>query len=126
MANVSSVKHPKRTVDLGDGVEREVILSLNAMAELEEKYGSIEEAFEKVKQGSVAAIRFLLWCVLVPDGDKDLTEREIGRMIRLDSLNDIVEALTDAFEEQMPNDEDVNPNTKTPAAKVIELPNSTW
>ena len=73
MSNVSAVKNTKRTVDLGDGVEREVILSLNAMADLEEKYGSIEAAFAKVQEGSVAAIRYLLWCILVPDGDEDLT-----------------------------------------------------
>lgn len=124
MSNVADVKPKKRTVDLGDGVEREVVLSLNAMAELEDKYGSIDNAFEKIKKGSIATIRFLLWCVLVPDGDTDLTEREIGRLIKLDNIQEIMTSVMDALEEQMPPSTD-SPNQQT-QADVIPLPNSGW
>lgn len=124
MSNVADVKPKKRTVDLGDGVEREVVLSLNAMAELEDKYGSVDNAFEKVKKGSVATIRFLLWCVLVPDGDADLTEREIGKLIKLDNIQEIMTSVMDALEEQMPPSTD-SPNQQT-QADVIPLPNSGW
>lgn len=124
MSNVADVKPKKRTVDLGDGVEREVVLSLNAMAELEDKYGSIDNAFEKIKKGSIATIRFLLWCVLVPDGDTDLTEREIGRLIKLDNIKEIMTSVMDALEEQMPPSTD-SPNQQT-QADVIPLPNSGW
>lgn len=124
MSNVADVKPKKRTVDLGDGVEREVVLSLNAMAELEDKYGSIDSAFEKIKRGSIATIRFLLWCVLVPDGDTDLTEREIGRLIKLDNIQEIMSSVMDALEEQMPPSTD-SPNQEA-QADVIPLPNSDW
>lgn len=124
MSNVADVKPKKRTVDLGDGVEREVVLSLNAMAELEDKYGSIDNAFEKIKKGSIATIRFLLWCVLVPDGDTDLTEREIGRLIKLDNIQEIMSSVMDALEDQMPPSTD-SPNQQT-QADVIPLPNSGW
>lgn len=124
MSNVSAVKNTKRTVDLGDGVEREVILSLNAMADLEEKYGSIEAAFAKVQEGSVAAIRYLLWCILVPDGDEDLTEKEVGKLIRIDNLSEIMGNLMDVFEEQMP-DGSTGPNQAAPT-NVVPLPNSSW
>lgn len=124
MSNVADVKPKKRTVDLGDGVEREVVLSLNAMAELEDKYGSIDSAFEKIKKGSIATIRFLLWCVLVPDGDTDLTEREIGRLIKLDNIQEIMTSVMDALEDQMPPSAD-SPNQQT-QADVIPLPNSGW
>ena len=124
MSNVADVKPKKRTVDLGDGVEREVVLSLNAMAELEDKYGSIDNAFEKIKKGSIATIRFLLWCVLVPDGDTDLTEREIGKLIKLDNIQEIMTSVMDALEEQMPPSTD-SPNQET-QADVIPLPNSGW
>lgn len=124
MSNVSAVKNTKRTVDLGDGVEREVILSLNAMADLEEKYGSIEAAFAKVQEGSVAAIRYLLWCVLVPDGDEDLTEKEVGKLIRIDNLSEIMGSLMDVLEEQMP-DGSTGPNQAAPT-NVVQLPNSNW
>lgn len=124
MSNVSAVKNTKRTVDLGDGVEREVILSLNAMADLEEKYGSIEAAFAKVQEGSVAAIRYLLWCILVPDGDEDLTEKEVGKLIRIDNLSEIMSNLMDVLEEQMP-DGSTSPNQAAPT-NVVPLPNSSW
>lgn len=124
MSNVSAVKNTKRTVDLGDGVEREVILSLNAMADLEEKYGSIEAAFAKVQEGSVAAIRYLLWCILVPDGDEDLTEKEVGKLIRIDNLSEIMGNLMDVLEEQMP-DGAMGPNQAAPT-NVVQLPNSSW
>lgn len=124
MSNVSAVKNMKRTVDLGDGVEREVILSLNAMADLEEKYGSIEAAFAKVQEGSVAAIRYLLWCILVPDGDEDLTEKEVGKLIRIDNLSEIMSNLMDVLEEQMP-DGSTGPNQAAPT-NVVQLPNSSW
>lgn len=124
MSNVADVKPKKRTVDLGDGVEREVVLSLNAMAELEDKYGSIDNAFEKIKRGSIATIRFLLWCVLVPDGDTDLTEREIGKLIKLDNIQEIMTSVMNALEDQMPPSTD-SPNQQT-QADVIPLPNSGW
>ena len=124
MSNVSAVKNTKRTVDLGDGVEREVILSLNAMADLEEKYGSIEAAFAKVQEGSVAAIRYLLWCILVPDGDEDLTEKEVGKLIRIDNLSEIMGNRMDVLEEEMP-DGSTGPNQAAPT-NVVQFPNSSW
>ena len=124
MSNVSAVKNTKRTVDLGDGVEREVILSLNAMADLEEKYGSIEAAFAKVQEGSVAAIRYLLWCILVPDGDEDLTEKEVGKLSRIENLSEIMGKLMDVLEEQIP-DGSTGPNQAAPT-NVAQLPNSGW
>lgn len=125
MANVSDVKIKKRTIDLGDGVERNIVLSLNAMAELEEKYGSIDEAFNKIKSGSVAAVRYLLWCCMVDD-DPELTERQVGSMIRIDNMSDIMSAIMDAFEDQMPEGvTGIDPNQTTPA-KVVALPNSNW
>ena len=124
MSNVSAVKNKKRTVDVGDGVEREVSRSLNAMADLEEKYGSIEAAFAKVQEGSVAAIRYLLWCILVPDGDEDLTEKEVGKLIRIDNLSEIMGNLMDVLEEQMP-DGSTGPNQAAPT-NVVQFPNSSW
>lgn len=126
MANVSDVKPKKRFVDLGDGVEREVVFSLNAMAELEEKYGSIDAAFNKVKSGSIAAVRFLLWTIM-HDNDETLTERQVGSMIRLDNINEVMETLMTALEDQMPEGVSVedDPNAETPT-KVIKIPNSDW
>ena len=126
MSSVADVRQKKTTVDLGDGVEREVTLSLNALAELEEKYGTVEEAFNKVQQGSIAAIRYMLWCVLAVDSDQPMTELEVGRLIRLDNMGEIMSALMDAFEEQMPQTQGTaDPNQQAPT-KVVEMNTTGW
>lgn len=128
MSKAESVKPIKRTIDLGDGVEREVSFSLNAMAELEEKYGSIESAFDKIKAGSVAAIRFMLWCILIGEDD-NLTEREVGNMINLTNLKDIMSTIMEVLEEQMPDASEMPADTSAGALqdpKVIPMPNSDW
>lgn len=128
MSKAESVKPIKRTIDLGDGVEREVSFSLNAMAELEEKYGSIESAFDKIKAGSVAAIRFMLWCIMIGDDDS-LTEREVGNMINLTNLKDIMSTIMEVLEEQMPDASEMPADASAGALqdpKVIPMPNSDW
>ena len=101
MANIQAVRPVKHTIDLGDGVEREIEFSLNAMADLEEKYGTIEQAFEKVQGDNISAIRFLLWCLL-NNGEQEISEREIGRLINLRNLSDLMSSVMDYMEEAMP------------------------
>ena len=101
MADIQAVRPVKHTIDLGDGVEREIEFSLNAMADLEEKYGTIESAFKKVQENNVGAIRFLLWCLL-NNGEQNISEREIGRKINMRNLNELMSAIMDYMEEAMP------------------------
>lgn len=107
MSNVKSVHPDKHTIDLGDGIEREISFSLNAMADLENKYGTVEAAFNKVQEGNVSAIRFLLWCLL-NNGTEEITEREIGRVINLNNLSDLMSSVMDYLEEAMPVDDAKN------------------
>ena len=120
MANLVDVRPTKKTIDLGDGVEREVVVTLNALAELEEKYGSIDAAFQKVEEGSIAAIRFLLWCVLVPDGEEEMTERQIGKLITLNNLNALMSDLMDIFTEFMP----AGATTESADPNIVPLANN--
>ena len=115
MSDVRAVKTVKHTIDLGDGVEREVTFSLNAMANLEEKFGSIDAAFEKIQNNSIAAIRYLLWCILDND-EQEISEREVGRLIKLENLDELMSTVMDYFEEAMPTVQDL-------AAKNPETPN---
>lgn len=109
MSSATEMLDKPKTIDLGDGVERECKFTLNAMAELEDKYGSIEEAFEKIKQGRISAIRFLLWCILIPDGE-ELTEKQVGSLISLDNLNELMDAIMDMFNTSMPDIQAQLPN----------------
>lgn len=101
MADIQAVRPVKHTIDLGDGVERDIEFSLNAMADLEEKYGTIENAFEKVQSDNISAIRFLLWCLL-NNGEQEISEREIGRLINLRNLSDLMSSVMDYMEEALP------------------------
>ena len=51
MANLKDVKSKVTKITLNDGVERVIKFDLNAMAELEDRYGSIDKAFEELEKG---------------------------------------------------------------------------
>ena len=118
MADIQAVRPVKHTIDLGDGVEREIEFSLNAMADLEEKYGTIENAFNKVQDNNISSIRFLLWCLL-NNGEQEISEREVGRLINMRNLNDLMNSVMDYMEEAMPGIQEM-------AAKNLETPTQTW
>lgn len=105
MSNVVEIKPRKSTITLSDGVEREVKLDLNAMAELEDKYGSVEAAFQALENNSVKAIRFVLWAALLHN-DENLTEQQVGRLIDLQNMGTIMDSLGKAFTNDMPSEDE--------------------
>ena len=75
---------------------RTLLFDLNAFAELEDKFGSLDQAFQKMQQGSVKATRTLLWAGLLHEDEK-LTERQVGAMISLTNVEKIMEQITEAL-----------------------------
>lgn len=113
MANVSSVrgKEPVK-VDIGDGKLRTLKYNLNAFAMLEEKYGSIDEALETLENGSIIAVRFVLWVGLL-QGDPEITEDYVGSVIDITDMERIAEDMNRAMVNDLPEKEDkvvVHPN----------------
>ena len=104
MSNVKDVKSKAIKLTLNDGVEHTLKFDLNAMAELEDKYGSVDAAFEKLDQNSFKAIRTLLWAGLL-HVDENLSEQKVGSLIDMDCLREITKSLGDAFSADMPVDE---------------------
>ena len=98
MSNLHDAKPAKKTITLIDGVEREVRFTLNAMAELEEKYGSVDAAFEAMNSGSIKAIRFVLWASLM-EGSPELTEQQVGSLIDTQYLSSVLDTMTEAMGE---------------------------
>ena len=119
MSDIKAVRPVKHTIDLGDGVEREICFTLNAMADLEEKFGTVEAAFEKMEQNNISAIRFLLWCLLNTDDTEELTERQVGNLIDLSNLNELMDSVMDYLEEAMPAMNEL-------AAKNQTQPTQSW
>ena len=109
MANIKKLRREPIVVDIGDGVERKLRYTLNSFALIEEKYGTVDNAMEALKSGSVAAIRFVLWAGLVHE-DESLSEHYVGSQIDLSDLEDLAEKMNKAMMGDLPQDEVTNPN----------------
>lgn len=109
MSNVREIKPRIKSITLNDGIERSIKFDLNAMAELEEKYGSVEAAFTALENNSIKAIRSVLWAGLL-HADPTLTEQQVGSLIDLESIGDIMEQLGESISDSMPADGDATPN----------------
>lgn len=83
---------------------RTLKFDLNAFSELEEKYGSMEKAFNAMQGGSMKAARTLLWAGLLHEDDK-LTERHVGGMVTLENLETVMDSISKALMEAMPQEE---------------------
>lgn len=115
MANLDQVKSKPVILTLSDGVERTVRFTLNAMAELEDKYGSIEAAFAALESNSIKAVRFILWTGLM-HSDENLTEMQVGNLIDMQYLNGLQDTLGTAFGNDLPSTGEI--------ASSVELPDS--
>lgn len=99
MGNVRDIRAKLIPIQLDK--ERHLKFDLNAFAELEELYGDINTAFEAMQRGSIKAIRAMLWAGLVHE-DKNLTLEQVGSMIDMSNINEVVSAISKAISEAMP------------------------
>lgn len=116
MSNLKDARVKAAKITLSDGVERELRFTLNAMAELEDRYGSVDAAFEALDRNSMKAVRCVLWAGLL-HSDEALTEKQVGDLIDINCMQDIIKSMNDAFESSMPeelSDEDQSPNAVQP------------
>jgi hypothetical protein len=90
--------------------ERNLKFDLNAFIELEEKYGSIDDAFKSLEGGRIKAIRTILWAGLLHE-DENLTEKRVGALVTVDKLNEITDKLTEAINKALPTGDPKNPQT---------------
>ena len=79
---------------------------LNAFAELEDKFGSMDAAFHAMQKGSLKAARTLLWAGLLHE-DETLTERKVGGLVTLANLSGIMDSITSALTAAMPDGDEV-------------------
>ena len=109
MAHLKNVKSKAKTITLSDGVEREIRFTLNAMAELEDRYGSVDAAFKAMENNSIKAVRCVLWAGLI-HADENLTERQVGNLIDTDCLEEIMASMSEALDADMPEKDSELPN----------------
>ena len=122
MANVKDVKPKAVKITLTDGVERTIKFTLNAMAELEDRYGSVEEAFKQLDNNSIKAVRCILWAGLIHE-DPDLTEQQVGNLIDIQYMQELMASLGEAFDADMPEPEKL-PGNAEPKLDGVQDPNA--
>lgn len=89
---------------------RHLLLNLNSMVELEERYGTLDKALDTLSpengSPSMKEIRYLLYLSLAHE-DETLTEKDAGALITLGNINEVVDALGKAMNTSLPEvDED--------------------
>ena len=109
MSNLTAIKE-KQIVVLLDK-PRTLRYDLNAYAELEEKYGTVEAAMKALQEGSIRSIRTLLWAGLIHEcmdenENYTLTVKQVGAMIKIDDLDRITEAITSAMTDTLPEEDE--------------------
>jgi len=125
MSNVRDIKVKAPEIVLSDGEVRHLKYTLNGLAELEEIYGSVEAAFEmleddkpsegnevpKPKKKKMKVVRDVLWAGLLWESP-NLTKEEVGNLIDLQTMQDIMVSMGEAFGNSMPaaKEEDKAPN----------------
>ncbi|HEX3018549.1 MAG TPA: hypothetical protein VHP31_11955 [Caproicibacter sp.] len=112
-----------KTIELG-GKEYEIALDLNAICELEERYGSFDKAAKVLdgigqdfkKPGAMHDIRFLL-CTMLHHTDESLTERQVGKLMTMSEMQNIIDSLGEAMHNSAPQADDDEKNVKIPQEK---------
>ena len=124
MANLDDVRSKKIEITLNDGVKRELRFTLNAMAELEDAYGSVDKAFEALeKNNSIKALRKILWAGLLHE-ENPMTELEVGMLVDMQYMASLIDSLNGAFVNDMPQEDtlaiDGTVSTEAPDPNVNE------
>ena len=81
----------------------EVKFDLNALCNLQDKFGDITQAFEGLEKSDFKKIRGLLHIGLANGVNSDITEEEVGALIDMKNIDVVIGALTEGFGNAMPS-----------------------
>lgn len=103
--NLDNIKERKVPITL-NGKEMHVKFGFEAFALLEDKFGTLEQAMSKLGDGKMSTLCTLLWAGL-QDGLEEgeiLTEKQVAKMLELDSLGTVMEVVTKAVNMALPQE----------------------
>lgn len=117
MDNLESVRPGYYSIGVVGGQERFIRFDLNAFAEMERIYGSMEAANEALQRGSMADVRRVLWLGLIHDQAEldpitgepvkyNLTIYEVGKWLTPQNMKQVMEALNKAINASVPDEGD--------------------
>lgn len=119
MANVDLVKRKPVTIILSDGKERHLKYTLNALVEIEDKYGTVDAGFELLDKGSIKAARFILWAGLIHE-DPELTEIEVGSLMDMAYMQELMQTMSSAMKSDVAAPENGNESSSPVAVVTVE------
>lgn len=96
-----------------DGKTYHLTFDLNALCELEDKYGSLDGAMKRLSSIGGADkkvmkdIRFLLWQALKHEND-ELTESQAGKLVTIQNMQVVSDALGYAMQKAAPEPDEKN------------------
>lgn len=93
---------------------RSILFDFNAWIELEDIYGNIPAAMEKMGSGLMRDVRNILWAGLVHE-DPELTIKDVGKILSIADLEEVTKAMIAATEQALPEG-----NEKSQAQKMIQ------
>lgn len=98
------LKQQYEVLTLKDGNDYKIEFTLNALCEIEEIFGDIQEVYKIFNNFNLKALRGILYCGLI-EHQPDITERLTGSLFDMASMNATVEVLTKAFTKAFPSEE---------------------
>ena len=98
---MSAIKDGRYKVEL-NGKAYYMLFSLNVLDEIQDRFGGYDKLDEALGESKdmIKNIRWLFTILLNEgreDGEPELTEKEVGRLIHVGNLNDIKGAIFNAF-----------------------------
>lgn len=102
----ADLRDGSRAVTL-NGKEYHLEYDMNAMCDIEEKYGTFDAAMEKMSamDGSGAVmkdLRYMFWKAL-QHSEPEMTEQQAGQMITMHNLSDVMTAVNAAMSTSQPD-----------------------
>ena len=121
-STINDIRNDAYFIGTFDGIDRYVRFDLNAFAEMENAYGSMDAANEALSKGTMKDIRRILWLGLIHDqavldevtGEPvryNLTVYQVGKWLTPTNMKDVMKKLMDAINGSMPEDSEGTPNT---------------
>ena len=135
-SNLKDVRQDVGAFYIGDfnGKPRYIRYDLNAFAEMEDRFGSMEMAQKRLEGGSMKDVRTILWLGLIWDeveldpntGDPirfTISEYQVGSWMHTLNMKDIMIRLQSAIQGSLPEEATNAAAVNAAAAEVVPNPN---
>lgn len=106
---MSAIKDGGSTITL-NGKEHRLLFSLNALDEVQTRFGGYDKLDEKFNESNPDMFKDLRWMLTVlineglEDGEDELTEKKVGKMIHLGNMKEVTNAIYETFAKAMRGD----------------------